>query len=105
MHSKSTDFPDVRHDSAQSEEILMADYQQTFSTAHGQRVLADLALHSGFYTVRPIDVSNDVLREDQGQRRLFYRILWYVNMTPKEQAAIEQAARLERLSLKHTGDE
>lgn len=106
MHTRSKDYPEARPGGAQAEQISAADYRETFlQTAHGQRVLADLAMKSGFYTVRPIDVSDAVLRDDQGQRRLFSVILRYLELTPQEAKALAEAARVERLSTYREGEE
>jgi len=104
MHTLSSDLPEGDRRGAAAAQTLADDYREFFRTQSGQRVLADLANASGFYTVCERDVSSDVLRVVEGERRLFNRILRFAKLTPGEYEALEKAARIERLTSNREGD-
>lgn len=65
-------------------EQIVVDYRTTFGSPQGQRVFADLMKFCKFRT----DVET---REEEGARRVFLRIMNFMNFTPEQlQSAYQQ---------------
>lgn len=83
---------------------LASAYRNVFRGEDGQIVLADLAEACGFGTALPRGTSADLLRDIEGEKRLFARIIKHVGMTDGELAQLETAARLERITTREEGE-
>ncbi len=82
-------------------------YRAVFG-GHGSKeetelVLADLANFSGFYQVTTPADGPEAVRYSEGQRSVFARILRFMRMSSAELAALEAAARAERLTDENEG--
>ena len=88
---------------ATAQQRLVDAYRKVF-TGHGSKedaeiVLSDLGVHTGFYQVMPADVTAEQLRFREGQRDAFARILSCLRMSEAELLALEEAARLESITI------
>lgn len=64
-------------------------------TEDHELVLADLALQARATMVIPSTASSDELRHTEGMRHLYYHLRAFLNLSPEDISAIENAARRE----------
>jgi hypothetical protein len=82
-----------------TEVALLAAYRGLFGTGEtAEVVLADLANHCGFYAVDAPGTSSDVLQYRAGMRAAYARIFSFLSLPAERLAALETAARAERLA-------
>lgn len=86
-----------------TENQLKDAYREVFgkTSAAVEIVLADLALHTGFYLVEPpsSDLSLFQAGYSAGQRAAFGRLFHYLTLSDQQLAALEDAARQEAENL------
>jgi hypothetical protein len=102
-HTIASQFASGQRRSARAVTSYAEAYEALFS-GHGGRkeaeiVLADLAAFTGFYAMTPASELDGLrLADANGMRRVYGRILQFLNLTPDERRGLEQAARLEMVA-------
>lgn len=104
MSGVSSKFPRGERRGATAHIRLANAYRNIFRGEDGKIVLADLALACGYGTAVPRGTPSDVLRDIEGEKRLFVRILKHVEMTEQELAGLHHAARMERIATTEEGE-
>lgn len=97
--SLSTIFPWNKSRGNEAKAQLARAYKAVFSGRASQEqaevVLSDLANVTGFYRCHPAGTSAEVLQYSEGMRFVFGHIHSFVNLSPEDLNALEQAARRE----------
>jgi hypothetical protein len=87
-----------------AEVALIAAYQASFGRGdHSEMVLADLAVHLGFFQAEDRGLSIEDANYQNGRRSAFLHILQHLTLPEAELEALVEAARLEAASYEPPG--
>lgn len=84
---------------ARAQAYLQDAYEATFagraSPEQAEAVLVDLAKVARYYDTAPLDATEGELRDMNGSRRVFHRILLFTKLPPEARDDLAQAVMLE----------
>ena len=91
-------FPRFFRRGAQAGLRLSLAYKNTFATADGKIVLADIANRTGFFRVNGPDIPSDQRAFADGMRAVYGSILPFLNLSDIDLAELAEAARQEAIA-------